>query len=282
MKPLIYLCLFLFSYTSLACNEYCFSDMFFESYLYSDLIIITKIDSLTLEKETTVKGKYTALLDKKSTLIVKGKLNKPLVGKYNYGYVCGTSYKPQLSKLRIIYARLINNEYVFHESNCSRKTLYLDDLEDYRLLKDSKNFKKYSDYDLNNRNKRLHFLLNNIKLTNKVYDSSYKVAPSKETSKKLNEIKVPKGLYSFYEIRFNSNGIIKKIKCLKRINKPIDKKIRSIIKDCVWKVRIDYQNTTTEKDLIRLLKFDNYSFASTVSYPDKPRKIRGRIIQQYK
>ena len=255
--------------------------MYFSAYTSADLVLITKIDSLIIQKETPVKGKYTTILDINNTLIIKGKLNKPLVGNYNIGVVCGTYYKPELNKLRIIYARLVNNEYVFHESNCSRKIHYLDDLEDYRILKYSKNFKKYSDNDLNNRNKALHFLLNNIKLTNKVYNSFYSILPSQETSRKLNEIKVTKDSYAFYEVKFDQYGLIKKIKTLKKVNNSTDKEIKEIIKTGKWKTKHNPNIAKRKNKYIKLIKFDSYSSASNGSYSENTRKhSRKKNIQQ--
>jgi len=168
MKPIIYLFFFLFSYTSVACDYYCIHN-FFKAYASSDLVIITKIDSLNIKKTGKQEGKYTAILNKEETLVIKGKLNKKLVGYYN-GYGCGASYPPRSDRRRIIYAKLVNGEYVFGETACS-KPLYIENIEHYLNFKNSTYFLPGTRSSHINRNFELHFLLNNIKLNNTVYDN---------------------------------------------------------------------------------------------------------------
>lgn len=251
MKLLIYISFFLFSHTSIACDYYCDHD-FFKAYASSDLVIITEIDSLNIKKTGKREGKYTAFLNKNETLIIKGHLNKKLVGYYNQ-YICGGSWTPRLNKRRIIYGKLVNDEYVFGESACT-KPLYLDDLNSYLSFKNSANFIPSRRRSHVFRNFELHFLLNNIKLNNKVYDNELVKLRNIRSSTTLNNFHIPNDQYMLFEVFLDKNYSYIKSKKIKGHNKALQKEITNTIKNIKWSKG---RNQNSKKKYKILLKFDN-------------------------
>jgi len=252
MKPLIYICFFLFSYISIACDYSCHHD-FFKAYASSDIVIITKIDSLKINETGKLTGKYTAILNKEETLLIKGKLNKKLVGFYNSNYVCGGSYPPRLNRKRIIYAKLVNNEYVFNETACS-KPLYIDDLNDYLSFKNSANFIPGVRRSQINQNFELHFLLNNIKFNNKIYDNELVKLNDLKSLNAFNDISVPNEQYMLFEVLLDKDLNYIKTKKIKRNNRSLQKEIAKRIKKLKWAQDLYFK---PKKKYKILLKFDN-------------------------
>jgi len=225
---------------------------FFRAYASSDLVIITKIDSLNIKKTGKREGKYTAFLNKEGTLVIKGKLNKKLVGYYN-GYGCGASSTPKLNSKRIIYAKLVNGEYVFGESACS-KPLYLDDLNNYLSFKNSDNFIPGVRRSYLFRNFELHFLLNNIKLNNKVYDNELVRLSDITSLTTLNNFHIPNDQYMLFEVFLDKDYNHLKSKKIKGNNKALQKEITNTIKNIKWCKGL---NLGSKKKYKILLKFDN-------------------------